>query len=77
MAEPGPSDRKIRKVSWGYTFQVNGKQERKFAADWTEEDARAELAKRILAKDTMKARPTTLTQAVDRYLRYWALVWPP
>jgi integrase len=65
----GASGRKVRKVSWGYTLQVNGKQERKFAADWTEEDARTELAKRILAKDTTKARPTTLAQAVDRYLQ--------
>jgi hypothetical protein len=65
----GPSGRRVRKVSWGYTLQVNGKQERQFSADWTEEDARAELAKRILAKDTPKTRPTTLAQAADRYLQ--------
>jgi hypothetical protein len=65
----GPSGRRVRKVSWGYTLQANGKQERQFSADWTEEDARAELAKRILAKDTPKARPTTLAQAADRYLQ--------
>jgi hypothetical protein len=65
----GISGRKVRKIAWGYTLQANGKQERKFSADWTEEDARTELAKRILAKDTPKARPTTLAQAVDRYLQ--------
>jgi hypothetical protein len=59
----------VRKVSWGYTVQLNGKQERKFSAEWTEEDARTELAKRILAKDTVKAWPTTLSEAADRYLQ--------
>jgi integrase len=65
----GPSGRRVRKVSWGYTLQVNGKQERKFSADWTEADARTELAKRILVKDTAKIRPTTLAQAAERYLQ--------
>ncbi len=65
----GASGRRVRKVSWGYTLQANGKQERKFSADWTEEDARTELAKRILAKDTTKAKPITLTQAADRYVQ--------
>ena len=56
----GLSGRRVRKVSWGYTLQVNGKQERKFCADWTEDDARTALAQRILAKDRVKTRPTTL-----------------
>ena len=65
----GLTGRKVRKVSWGYTLQANGKQERKFSAAWTEEDARTELAKRILAKAPTAIRPTTLGQAVERYLQ--------
>ena len=65
----GATGHKVKKIAWGYTLQVGGKQERKFSADWTEEAARTELAKRFLAKDTPKARPTTLAQAVDRYLQ--------
>src|SRR5262249_29817268 len=63
----GPTGHKVRKVAWGYTLQVNGKQERKFSAEWTEEEAGAELAKRILAKARPAIRPTTLGQAVERY----------
>src|SRR5215471_14091142 len=69
----GPTGHKVRKVAWGYTLQVDGKQERKYSADWTEEDARTELAKRILAKAPTALRPTTLGQAVERYLQAEAL----
>jgi len=65
----GPTGHKVRKVAWGYTLQVRGRQERKFSGEWTEEEARTELAKRILAKDTAKVTPTTLAQAADRYLQ--------
>ena len=66
----GPTGRKVRKTSWGYTLQVNGKQERKFSADWTEERARTELATRILAKEAAPVEPArvlTFAQAAERY----------
>jgi integrase len=65
----GPTGHKVRKVAYGYTLQVNGKQERKFSAAWTETEARTELAKRILAKAPTTIRPTTLSQAAERYLQ--------
>jgi hypothetical protein len=47
----GPTGHKVRKVAWGYTLQVGRKQERKFSADWTRDDAQNELAKRLLERD--------------------------
>ena len=38
----GATGHKVKKIAWGYTLQVGGKQERKFSADWTEEAARTE-----------------------------------
>jgi len=67
MAESRGSGRKVRKVRGDYTVQLNGKQERKFAADWTEEDGEPS-GQTILAKDSTKARPKRWP-SLDRYLR--------
>ena len=29
-----PTGHKVRKVVWGYTLQVDGKQERRFSTEW-------------------------------------------
>jgi len=60
----------VRKTSWGYTLQINGKQERKINAAWSEDDAEKALAARILERDVASpsSRPTlNLGEAVDRY----------
>lgn len=63
----GPTGHRVRKVSWGYTLQVGDKQERIFRAEWTEDDAEQALAKRLLEKNTPKAKPITLGEAAERY----------
>jgi integrase len=68
----GATGHRVRKVSWGYTLQVDGKQERVFKAEWTREGAQNALAERLLERDTSKApAPATGTfgEAVDRYLK--------
>jgi integrase len=64
-----PGQRTKRKA-WGFTAQINGKQVRRYKAEWTQDDAEAELAKALLKIEPEKAkRPgLTLDQAVDRYL---------
>ena len=49
----GPTGHKVRKVAYGYTLQVHGKQEWCFRAEWTREDAQAELAKRLLERESV------------------------
>jgi len=68
----GPTGHKVRKVAWGYTLQVGRKQERKFSADWTRDDAQNELAKRLLERDAPAppAVPKTLGQVAQEYLDY-------
>jgi hypothetical protein len=62
----------VRKVSCGYTLQANGKQERKFSAEWTKEQALGELAARLLKRDAppAPAAPRTLAQVATEYLDY-------
>jgi integrase len=54
----------------GFTAQINGKQVRRYKAEWTQDDAEAELAKALLKIDPDKPRGPriTLEQAVERYL---------
>ena len=68
----GPMGHKVRKIAWGYTVQVNGKQERKFSVEWTKDAARDALAARILERDTppAPATPKTFGQAAQEYLDY-------
>lgn len=69
---PGPNGHKIRKVSWGYSVQVDGKQERHVCAAWSKEEAQAELAGRILERDAPKEppKPKTLGEVAQEYLEF-------
>src|SRR4029453_395400 len=64
-----PGQRTKRKA-WGFTAQINGKQVRNYKAEWTQNDAAAELAKALLqiAPARPKAGSITLAQATERYL---------
>jgi integrase len=68
----GPTGHKVRKVAYGYTLQVNGKQERKFSAEWTREAAQDALAARLLERDTppAPAAPKTFAQVCEEYLAF-------
>ena len=64
-----PSQRTKRKA-WGFTAQINGKQVRRYKAEWTHDDAEAELAKALLKIEPEKPKGPgiTLAQAAERYL---------
>ena len=64
-----PGQRTKRKA-WGFTAQINGKQVRRYKAEWTQDDAEAELAKALLQIEPEKPKGPgiTLAQAADRYL---------
>jgi integrase len=71
-ASRGPTGHKVKKVAWGFTLQVGGKQERKFSADWTRDDAQQALAGRLLERDAPPAPtvPKTLGLVTQEYLDY-------
>jgi integrase len=64
-----PGQRTKRKA-WGFTAQINGKQVRRYKAEWAQDDAEAELAKALLQAEPEKPKGLgiTLAQAADRYL---------
>jgi integrase len=64
-----PGQRTKRKA-WGFTAQINGKQVRRYKAEWTQDHAEAELAKALLEIEPAKPKGpgVTLAQAADRYL---------
>jgi integrase len=64
-----PGQRTKRKA-WGFTAQINGKQIRRYKAEWTQDDAETELAKALLQiePENPKGPGITLEQAADRYL---------
>src|SRR4030095_879141 len=64
-----PGQRTKRKA-WGFTAQINGKQVRRYKAEWTQDDAEAELAKALLQIEPEKPKGASITldQAVERYL---------
>src|SRR5215472_12830778 len=70
----GPTGHKVRKVAYGYTLQVNGKQERKFDAAWTREMAQEALDARRLALATPPApavaAPKTFGEVAEEYLAF-------
>ncbi len=63
----GPTGHQVRMVSWGFTVQVNRKQQKRFSAEWTKEAAQEALAKFLLDKDQPKAKPITFADAAKRY----------
>jgi hypothetical protein len=64
-----PGQRTKRKA-WGFTAQIDGKQVKHYRADWTREEAEAELAKKLLQIEPAKpqANGITLGEAVERYI---------
>ena len=64
--------RKVKRAAWGYTVQIDGKQERRFSEEWTKEDAEKALASRQLGLVApSSAQPPlgrTFAEAVERYL---------
>ncbi len=63
-----PGQRTKRKA-WGFTAQINGKQVRRYKAEWTQDDAEAELAKALLKIESEKPQASiTFSDAVERYL---------
>src|SRR5215831_373760 len=64
-----PGQRTKRKA-WGFTAQINGRQVRRYKAEWTQDDAEAELAKALLKMEPEKQKGPgiRLEQAVERYL---------
>jgi integrase len=64
-----PGQRTKRKA-WGFTAQINGKQIRRYKAEWTRADAEQALAAALLKTDEPqpKASGLTLAQAAERYL---------
>jgi hypothetical protein len=63
----GPTDRKVKVVSYGFTVQIDSKQVKRFNAEWTEDIARDELAKFVLDREKPKAKPVTFAEAAKRY----------
>src|SRR3989442_50300 len=65
-----PGQRAKRKA-WGFTLQLeDGKRVKHYRAEWTREDAEAELAKKLLQIEPAKPKGAGITfgEAVDRYL---------
>jgi integrase len=64
--------RKVKKVAWGYTLQVAGKQERTFNGAWTEDDAQRELGERLeqVRAGVERLRECTLAELADEYLAH-------
>jgi hypothetical protein len=67
-----PTGHKVRRFAWGYSLQVNGKQERRYDAAWSRQDAEEALAKRLLERDgpPPPPKPKTLAELVTEYLDY-------
>jgi len=69
-----PTGRRVRRVGWGYTLQVGGKQERRYSAEWrTRDDAQQALARRLLELKASEPSPEplppkTFAVVADEYL---------
>jgi len=70
----GPTGHKVRKVAWGYTLQVDGKQERKYSVEWSRDDAQTALDARRLELAASPAPPVeapkTFDQVATEYLEF-------
>ncbi len=68
----GATGRRVRKVAYGYSLVVDGRQERRYDSSWDRAAAQAALAARLLGLGEAKKRaaaPMTLGEAVERYLK--------
>jgi len=63
----GPTGRKVKVVSYGFTVQLDGKQVKRFNAEWTEDQAKDELLKFQVDREKPKAKPITFGDAAERY----------
>jgi integrase len=61
-------------VAYGYTVQINGRQERKFDATWSPEQARDALAARILERDAPPPPPSPVTLTFDAAAKRYLLL---
>jgi integrase len=66
--------RKVKRAAWGYTLQVGEKQERKYDATWSRDDAEKALAARLLKLDEPPTiappPPLTLAEGIDKFLAF-------
>src|SRR5262245_19440763 len=66
--------RKVKRVAWGYTVQVQGRRVRSFNSAWSEADAHAPLAAAVLQRAAPPAPATpavrTLGQVAEEYLDF-------
>lgn len=71
----GATGKRVRRVAYGYTLMVNGKQERKWSSAWpTEEVALAALADRqkAIAAGAVDRPDRTLGEVAEEYVQYKA-----
>ncbi len=70
----GPTGKRARHVAYGYTLQIDGRQERRVSSEWlTEADALEALAgrrKEIAADLVERPADRTLGKLAEEYLRY-------
>ena len=70
VGRPLPGQRTKRKAG-GFTAQINGKQVRRYKAEWTQDNAEAELAKALL-----KIEPENRRAPAARWRRRMTATWP-
>jgi integrase len=68
----GPTGHRVKRVAYGYSLVVDGKQVRKYDASWSRQDALEALAKRTLEREapTPPPAPKTFAAVADEYLEY-------
>jgi integrase len=61
---------RARRKAWGFTAQLNGRQVRRYKAEWTQDDAERELAAALLQVEPARPKEAgiTLAAAAERYL---------
>ena len=74
----GPTGRRVKHVSWGYSLMVDGQREKRFSREWQTEaqawDALAQRQKEIAAGQvsTAAGRPARSAELVEEYSGYKA-----
>jgi integrase len=61
---------RARRKAWGFTAQLNGRQVRRYKAEWTQDDAEREVAAALLQVEPARPKDAgiTLAAAAERYL---------